>query len=131
MGDDLKSIRDRAILLIGFAGAFRRSELSQLDINDVEWLPNGIIITLNRSKTDQEGTGRRIAIPLGRTQRCPVTTLRNWGDRTGITDGALFRPINGQIIIFGSAPLGRSRFDGHLACTCSELENTGSNWSSN
>jgi integrase len=99
MGESLKDARDRALLLIGFAGGFRRSELVGLDVTDIEPVRQGIIITLRHSKTDQEGAGRKIGIPHGRTRHCPVATLTNWLARSGITRGAIFRPINrhGQI----------------------------------
>src|SRR6266481_8298681 len=56
--------RDRALLLVGFAGAFRRSELVALDVEDVQFTSDGLVVTLRRSKTDQEGEGRKIGIPL-------------------------------------------------------------------
>jgi site-specific recombinase XerD len=62
----LKGTRDRALLLLGFAGAFRRSELVGLDVADLEFVDRGLIVKLRRSKTDQEGTGRKIAIPYAR-----------------------------------------------------------------
>src|SRR5208337_4766515 len=77
-GDNLKDIRDRALLLIGFAGGFRRSELTALDCADIERVRQGVVITLRRSKTDQDGVGRKIGIPLGRTKWCPVTALDLW-----------------------------------------------------
>jgi integrase len=64
-GERLIATRDRALLLIGFAGAFRRSELVALDVEDIEEIPEGLRITIRRSKTDQEGHGDVIAIPRG------------------------------------------------------------------
>jgi integrase len=64
-GASLRDLRDRAILLIGFAGAFRRSELVALNVEDLEWTAEGVLITIRRSKTDQEGLGRKVAIPRG------------------------------------------------------------------
>jgi len=61
--DDLLGLRDRALLLVGFAGGFRRSELSALTVEDLRDTPEGIAIRLGRSKTDQEGEGRRVALP--------------------------------------------------------------------
>jgi site-specific recombinase XerD len=58
MGDGMKDTRDRALLLLGFAGGFRRSELVGLDVADIEHVRQGVIITLRHSKTDQEGAGR-------------------------------------------------------------------------
>ncbi len=92
MGNGVKDIRDRALLLLGFAGGFRRSELVSLDTADIVEVRQGLIIILRRSKTDQEGDGRKIGIPYGRTRYCPVGAVAGW--RAGITDGAIFRPID-------------------------------------
>jgi len=94
MGDSLKDTRDQALLLLGFAGGFRRSEVVGLDVVDIEAVRQGLVITLRRSKTDQEGAGRRIGIPHGRTHRCPVFAVTNWLTRSGITKGPVFRRIN-------------------------------------
>src|SRR5687768_2810989 len=72
----LIGLRDRALLLVGFAGAFRRSELVSLDWHDIEFQKEGLTITLRRSKTDQEGQGRKVGIPYGRqSSHCPVRAL--------------------------------------------------------
>ncbi len=90
----LRRRRDAALLLVGFAGAFRRSELVALDIADVTWKMEGLEVTIRRGKTDQEGQGRKIGIPYGSTPTsCPVRALRGWLDATGIIDGALFHGI--------------------------------------
>lgn len=94
MGDRPKDIRDRALLLLGFAGAFRRSELVGLDVADIEHISQGVVVTLRRSKTDQEGRGRKIGIPFGRTRWCAVKHLGDWVDFAGITTGPVFRGIN-------------------------------------
>jgi len=94
MGDALKDARDKALLLIGFAGGFRRSELVGLNLADIERVRQGIIIHLRRSKTDQDGAGRKIGIPLGRSRWCPVAALEAWLLRSGITEGAVFRPVD-------------------------------------
>jgi integrase len=74
-----RRIADRAILLIGFAGAFRRSELVALDIADLQFTPAGVVITLRRSKTHQEGRGMSKGIPMGLfPTTCPVRALRVW-----------------------------------------------------
>ena len=88
----LRALRNRAIILLGFAGAFRRSELVALNVEDLEESPEGMLVTLRRSKTDQEGLGRRVAIPRGEIA-CPVAALRAWRDAAGITEGAIFRRI--------------------------------------
>lgn len=63
LGDSPKDLRDKALLLIGFAGAFRRSELVSIDVDHIDWLADLIIITLPHSKTDQAGKGRTVIIP--------------------------------------------------------------------
>jgi site-specific recombinase XerD len=88
----LRALRNRAIVLLGFAGAFRRSELVALNVEDIEETPEGVLVTLRRSKTDQEGFGRRVAIPRGEIA-CPVAALRAWLDAAGIAEGAIFRRI--------------------------------------
>ncbi|MER9403664.1 tyrosine-type recombinase/integrase [Mesorhizobium caraganae] len=99
-GNDVKSIRDRALLLVGFAGGFRRSELVGLDKEDVEHVRQGMIVHLRRSKTDPEGAGRKIGIPFGRTRWCPVGALDDWLSQSGIKEGPLIRPVNrhGQVL---------------------------------
>jgi site-specific recombinase XerD len=87
----LRALRNRAIILLGFAGAFRRSELVALNVEDLEEPPEGLLVTLRRS-TDQEALGRRVAIPRGEIA-CPVGALRAWIDAAGITEGAIFRRI--------------------------------------
>ena len=94
MGDGVKDVRDRALLLIGFAGGFRRSEIVGLNCDDIERVRQGLIITLRRSKTDQEGAGRKIGIPWGRTCHCPVLALEHWLGVSGIEDGPVFRPVD-------------------------------------
>jgi integrase len=87
--------RDRAIVLLGFAGAFRRSELVGLDTEDCAFGRDGLTVTLRRSKTDQEGQGRKIGIPYGSNpETCPVRVLQAWIGRAGITAGPLFRALN-------------------------------------
>jgi integrase len=82
-----------ALLLLGFAGAFRRSELVALDVADIEETQTGLLVTIRRSKTDQEAIGRTIAITRGDVA-CPVKALREWLNAAGIVSGSLFRPIN-------------------------------------
>ncbi len=94
MGTSTKDRRDKALLLVGFAGAFRRSELVGLDLADIENVRQGVVITLRRSKTDQTGAGRKIGIPFGRTRWCPVKHLAAWLDHAGIEDGLIFRSID-------------------------------------
>jgi site-specific recombinase XerD len=94
-GRSLRELRDRAILLLGFAGAFRRSELVALDVVDIEWTAEGALITIRRSKTDQEGLGRRVGIPHGEIA-CPVAALKSWLEAAAIVEGAVFRRISNK-----------------------------------
>ena len=94
MGDALKDARDRALLLIGFAGGFRRSELVAIDIGSIQFMRQGVIVTIPRSKTDQLGAGRKVGIPVGRTRHCPVGALEDWIARAGLIEGPLFRPVD-------------------------------------
>jgi site-specific recombinase XerD len=91
----LIGVRDRALVLLGFAGAFRRSELVSLDIEDCAFGKDGLTVTLRRSKTDELGEGRKIGIPYGSNpETCPVRTVQAWVEQTGIVAGVLFRSIN-------------------------------------
>ncbi|WP_210215764.1 site-specific integrase [Roseitalea porphyridii] len=90
MGDRPKDVRDRALLLLGFAGAFRRSELIGLNAEDIDFARQGMVITLRRSKTDQDGAGRKIGIPFGRTRHCPVKALEGWLDNSAIDRDPIF-----------------------------------------
>ena len=85
-----KGLRDRALLLLGFAGAFRRSELVALDLADLEFCSGGVRVIIRKSKTDQEGLGATIAITKGLIA-CPVEATRNWIEAAGITEGPVFR----------------------------------------
>ena len=87
--------RDRALLLLGFSGAFRRSELVGLDAKDIEVQRAGIALTIGRSKTDQEGQGRILGIPYGIEEAtCPIRALEAWRNAAEIQSGPLFRPVN-------------------------------------
>ena len=88
-----RGLRDQAIVLLGFAGAFRRSELAGLDCADLAEEADGLRVLLRRSKTDREGRGLEIAIPRGGAH-CPVAALALWRRASGIEDGPVFRPID-------------------------------------
>lgn len=91
----MKGLRDRALLLVGFAGAFRRSELVALEVTDVERTERGLLVSVRRSKGDQEGRGHVRALLLGRNaETCPVRALDAWLKASGITSGPLFRAVN-------------------------------------
>jgi integrase len=92
--------RDHALILLGFAGAFRRSELVGFDVEDCGFGRDGLTVTLRKSKTDQNGEGRKIGIPYGSNpDTCPVRVLHEWLDQADISTGPLFRSINrhGQV----------------------------------
>ena len=101
--DGIKGIRDRALLLVGFAGAFRRSELVGLTVADIEQAKQGLIVQLRFSKTDQEGRGRKVAIPYARGPVCPVFALQQWLEASGITEGPIFRGVNRHSVIADAA----------------------------
>jgi len=91
----LIGLRDRALILLGFAGAFRRSELVSLDLEDCSFGKDGLTILLRKSKTDQTGGGRKVGIPYGSNpETCPVRTLQTWIEQAGITNGPVFRSIS-------------------------------------
>jgi site-specific recombinase XerC len=94
--ESLAGLRDRTLLLLGFAGAFRRSELVALDVADIAETETGLLVTIRRSKTDQEGEGTTIAIARGDIT-CPARALREWLDAAGIETGPIFRSVaNGR-----------------------------------
>ena len=93
--ENLQGLRDRALLLVGFAGGFRRSELAGLRLEDLKDTAEGMVATLRRSKTDQEGQGRPVALPYGSDPlTCPVRAVRAWVDVAAITAGPLFRGVD-------------------------------------
>ena len=86
-----KKIRDKTIILVGFSGGFRRSELVNIDYDDVEFVNEGVKIFVKRSKTDQSGEGMTKAIPYFDNKLfCPVTNLKNWIDYSEIKSGKIF-----------------------------------------
>jgi integrase len=94
MPDDLRAARDRALLLVGFAGAFRRSEIVSVRHEDVRFTDEGVVITIPRSKTDPEGEGHTIGIPYGsHPESCPVRALEDRVRRANINCGYLFTRI--------------------------------------
>ncbi|MDB9736037.1 site-specific integrase [Candidatus Pelagibacter ubique] len=92
--EEIKKLRDRSIILIGFSGGFRRNEIVSLDYDDLDFVPEGLKINLKRSKTDQFGEGFTKALPyFDNLQYCPVASLKKWIEISKITSGALFRRI--------------------------------------
>jgi integrase len=87
--------RDRALLLVGFAGALRRSELVALDVARLTWSEDGVTLLLEKSKTDKDGAGAEVMIVFGRHEdTCPVRALRCWLEAAGISAGPVFRKVN-------------------------------------
>jgi len=94
-GLEFAGVRDRALLLLAFAGALRRSELVALDVAHVSWTDDCMKILIERSKTDERGEGAELVITRGRAEEtCPVSALRSWLEQAGFTVGPLFRRIS-------------------------------------
>lgn len=89
----LKAARDVAMILVGFAGAFRRSELVSIQREDITEFDHGLEIHIRRTKTQQEA-GHTVFIPCAKSSRCPVKALKHWLSLSGIASGAVFRRIN-------------------------------------
>ena len=88
---DSKKTRDKALVLIGFSGGFRRSELVDIDYEDIEFVNEGLKIFVKRSKTDQSGEGMTKAIPYFDNKNfCPVKSLKNWIKVSGLKKGKIF-----------------------------------------
>ena len=89
---EIKKLRDRSIILVGFSGGFRRNEIVSLDYDDLEFVPEGLKINLRRSKTDQFGQGSLKGLPFfENTNYCPVVSLQKWIKISNISSGPLFR----------------------------------------
>ena len=90
--EQIKKLRDRTIILIGFSGGFRRNELVSLDFDDLDFVAEGLKISLKRSKTDQFGEGTVKALPyFNNIKYCPVLSLKKWIEISKINTGPLFR----------------------------------------
>lgn len=94
LGDGLANRRDRALLLVGTAAALRRSELAALDVADIAVLPEGLRVTIRRSKTDAEGRGAVLAVGCTGTATCPAAAYAAWLAASGIAEGAAFRAVD-------------------------------------
>jgi integrase len=94
-GDDMPGVRDRALFLVCFAGALRRSELVGLDVEHLTWTTEGVTLLITRSKTDKEGAGAEVGIPFGGTpETCPVNALRRWLAQADLVSGPIFRKVD-------------------------------------
>ena len=92
---EIKKIRDKTIILIGFSGGFRRAELVSIDCEDLEFVPEGVKIFIRRSKTDQFGEGMTKGLPYFTNKNyCPVQHLKKWLEISNIKSGSIFRKFN-------------------------------------
>ena len=90
--EEIKKLRDRSIILIGFSGGFRRNEIVSLDYDDLEFVHEGLKISLKRSKTDQFGEGLVKGLPYFENSKyCPVISIKKWIEISKISSGAIFR----------------------------------------
>ncbi|MFA0813818.1 site-specific integrase [Microbulbifer epialgicus] len=92
--DSKKKSRDLALVMVGFFGAFRRSELVAIQVEDLIWEEEGLIVLLPKSKTDQDGKGMMRALPFGNPEACPASALKTWLEISGILKGPVFRAVN-------------------------------------
>lgn len=86
-------VRDKALLLVGFCGALRRSEVTALEVSDITFLQTGMDVLIRKSKTDAEGNGETIFLPCAKGTRCPIQALKDWLALAGIEDGPIFRAV--------------------------------------
>lgn len=92
---NMRGLRDRALLLVAFAGAFRRSEVAAIQVEDLDIRPGGIAVIVRSSKTDQEGQGVRVPLPRQKSRAlCPVAALEDWLEQAGIESGPVFRAFS-------------------------------------
>ena len=98
--DEIKKLRDRSLILVGFSGGFRRTELISIDHENIDFVEEGVKINLKRSKTDQFGEGLVKGLPYFNNKKyCPVTSLRNWIKLSKIKTGPIFRRfLKGSIL---------------------------------
>ena len=107
--EGLVGLRDRALLLVAFAGALRRSELCGIEVEHLTWKPRSLELLIPRSKTDAEGEGARIGIPRGKSEAtCPVRALRAWLDAAAIEHGPVFRAVTRHSMIRSAALSGEA-----------------------
>ncbi|MEQ8819423.1 MAG: site-specific integrase [Sumerlaeia bacterium] len=111
-----KGRRDRALLLVGFLGGFRRSELVALERDDIQIEDEGLRIRIRKSKTDQDSEGREVGVPVGnRAETCPVLALTAWLQTAGSSEGPVF-----QSLYRGGRPTGRGLSGNAVACLIKE-----------
>tara|TARA_B100000686_G_C16705699_1_gene926120 strand:- start:224 stop:1138 length:915 start_codon:yes stop_codon:yes gene_type:complete len=114
-----KKIEKKALLLVGFAGGFRRSELVSVEYQDMEFVNEGVKIFVKRSKTDQSGEGMTKGIPyFSNPEYCPVVSLKNWMKESGIKSGKVFDMSDKNVALIikkytALAGLDKNKYSGH------------------
>ena len=117
--NEKKRFKNRALILIGFAGGFRRSELVAIHCDDIDFVPEGVKIFLKRSKTDQSGEGMTKGIPyFSNSSYCPVIALKNWLQKSGIKTGKIFDISDKSVALIikkytAIAGLDSNKYSGH------------------
>ena len=117
--NEIKKVKNKALLLIGFAGGFRRSELVSLDYEDLEFVQEGLKIFVKRSKTDQSGEGMTKAIPYFENKDyCPVLALKKWLEASKIKEGKIFNISDKSVALIikkytSLAGLDEKKYAGH------------------
>jgi site-specific recombinase XerD len=110
--NELKKIRDKALILIGFSGGFRRSELVNIDLDDIEFTKEGVKIFIKRSKTDQSGEGKTKAIPYFKEKSfCPVIFLKQWIEISKIQKGLIFNISDKMVALLIKRYISKAGFD--------------------
>ncbi len=98
--EDIKKFRDKTIILIGFGGGFRRNELISIDYEDLEFVPEGVKITIRKSKTDKFGEGMIKALPYFTNKiYCPVTNIKKWLELSKIKSGPIFKRFSKGLVL--------------------------------
>mgnify|MGYP000114856993 FL=1 len=111
---DLRKTRDKALVLIGFSGGFRRSELVDIEYEDIEFVNEGVKIFVKRSKTDQSGEGMTKAIPyFDNKDFCPVKSLKNWIEASGLNKGKIFNISDKSVALIIKKYANYAGLDGH------------------
>ena len=111
---DLKKIRDKALILVGFSGGFRRSELVDIENEDIEFVEEGVKIFVKRSKTDQSGEGMIKAIPYFDNENfCPVKALKNWIEESNLKNSKIFNISDKSVALIIKKYANYAGLDGH------------------
>tara|TARA_Y100000590_G_scaffold329125_1_gene373752 strand:+ start:828 stop:1742 length:915 start_codon:yes stop_codon:yes gene_type:complete len=117
--NEKRKFKNKALILVGFAGGFRRSELVAILYEDVDFVSEGVKIFVKRSKTDQSGEGMTKGIPyFSNTEYCPVISLKNWIEKSGIKNGKIFDISDKSVALTikkyaGIAGLDSNKYSGH------------------